>query len=95
MLRFIQTHSEGSDCTAPYDVILDRPYTVSEFINEILKRKSEWGKIYIRDTLFTCTYKYGEADIVIPEKLAKLSIKKVCAVGGWTRMDYYLYVSKY
>ena len=47
-MRFIQTHSMGSDCTAPYDIVDYQAKTVVEFINEMLhQRKSEWGDIEV------------------------------------------------
>jgi hypothetical protein len=43
-MRFIQTHSMGSDCTAPYDIVDYQAKTAVEFINEMLQQcKREWG----------------------------------------------------
>lgn len=39
MIKFQQTARTGGDETAPYDVILDREYTVRELIDYILTRK--------------------------------------------------------
>lgn len=90
MLKFIQTHGVGSDETAPYDVVLDKPYTVSEFINEVLTtRKSEWGDIEVKGAFFL-KYRYGKAEQEIPEQYAKLPVKKAHASGGWSAMNYKL-----
>ncbi len=89
MLKFVQTHATGGDCTAPYDVILDKPYTVSEFINEVLTtHKNEWGIIRVRGA-FSINYRYGKMEKEIPEQYANLSIKKVQAAGGWSAMDHH------
>lgn len=48
MICFIQTSEESGDCSAYYDVILDKPHTVGEFINlALIERKGEWGKFEI------------------------------------------------
>ena len=41
MFRLIISGPTRSDCTAPYDVVLDRAYTVAEFIETVLQRKDE------------------------------------------------------
>ena len=106
MLKFIQTHATGGDCTAPYDVILDKPYTVGEFINEVLTtRSNEWGKLIVRrkgsgyfDRMASAEYRYGEMrsyegkKTTIPEEIASLPIKEVKAAGGWSAMDYNLII---
>lgn len=106
MLKFIQTHEASRDCTAPYDVQLDKPYTVAEFIREILvARPNEWGKFYVRrkgsdwmDRMAVIEYRYGKMEsrdgekLVIPEEFATLSIKEVEARGGYTAMDYDLII---
>lgn len=78
----------GGDCTASYDVELDKPYTVAEFINEVLTtRKNEWGSINVKDA-FYLKYRYGKTEQEIPEQYANLSVKKVKAAGGYTAMSY-------
>lgn len=90
MLKFVQTHGMGSDCTAPYDVELDRPYTVAEFINEVLtSRKNEWGEIEIKGA-FSLKYRYGKTEQEIPEQYANLPVKKAHAAGGYSAMNYRL-----
>ena len=82
MLKFIQTHPTGSDCTASYDVILDKPYTVGDFINAVLTtRSNEWGSFHL--TYYTrMDYRDG--------KPMSMRIKEVKASGGWSAMDYYI-----
>ena len=36
MFRLIPTTSVGGDCTCGYKVVLDKPYTVGEFIQTVL-----------------------------------------------------------
>lgn len=96
-MRFIQTHSMGSDCTAPYDVE-DFPDTVGELIDEILKRK-EWGYIYIESKFLTIgdhlsreRFKY-EKELISPvpsEEWRKKKVIEVKAAGGWGSMDYHI-----
>lgn len=100
MLTFIQTHATGSDCTAPYDVIMDKPYTVGEFINEVLTtRTNEWGEFVVKhkgcsyfDRMANTEYRYGKKESAMPEDIASLPIKEVKASGGWSNMDYDLFV---
>ncbi len=106
MLKFIQTHPAGGDCTAPYDVILDKPYTVGEFISEVLTtRPKEWGEFFVRykgsgyfDRMARAEYRYGEMKnrhgekTAIPEEYAVMPIKEVKAAGGWSVMDYNLII---
>lgn len=106
MLTFIQTHATGGDCTAPYDVMLDKPYTVGEFIKEVLTTHSnEWGEFFVRrkgrgyfDRMARAKYRYGEMKncngekTEIPEEFASLFIKEVKASGGWSAMDYDLII---
>ncbi|MCM1031571.1 MAG: hypothetical protein NC410_09065 [Oscillibacter sp.] len=88
-LKFIQTHSTGSDETAPYDVILDRECTVREFIDTVLQGK-EWGRIEIKNG---SRMEYRRGDIISNDMTdydMERVINKVRAVGGWSNMNYYL-----
>lgn len=90
-MKFIQTHGEGSDCTASYDVVLDKKYTVADLVEEILTRSyrfNEWGKIKV-SYLFTLQYRYGKTSDDIPPEYAKRIVHTpVKASGGWCQMDY-------
>lgn len=95
MLKFIQTHSMGGDCTAPYDVELDRPYTVREFINEILAASPhEWGEIRVVGC-FSIKYRYGKIEDIIPARYADLSVSEVKASGGYSAMNYRIKLSEW
>lgn len=97
MFKLHQIHPEGSDCTAPYDVILNGEYTVEQFINDVLLNKREWGKIgiYNGQGIFTdpnCEYKYGTLVSRLPNEYLKLRVVSATAHGGWSLMDYILTV---
>lgn len=88
MLKFIQTGQTGGDCTTPYNVELDRPYTVLEFINKILTAyPSEWGVIRVR-CCFSIKYSYGKIENAVPAQYADLPVEEVKAAGGYSAMDY-------
>ena len=96
-MRFIQTHSMGSDCTAPYDVVDYQAKTVVEFINEMLQQcKNEWGNIDVWAETTPLPgrvdYKCGELLQEIPDDWQYKEVVKVVASGGWGSMDYRIYV---
>lgn len=96
-MRFIQTHSTGSDCTAPYDVVDYQAKTVVEFIHEIIQqRNSEWGDIDVwtenEPLPGRVAYKRGELLQEIPDEWQYKEVMKVIAAGGWGNMDYRVYV---
>lgn len=96
----IECRSNGyvrGDQTSSYEVILDKQYTVKEFIEEVLTNRSgEWGYIgiYSKNAFFgkpNCEYKWGKLITEpLPEKYMNKVIKEVKGDGGWTRMDYIL-----
>ena len=102
MIKLIQARPESRDCTAPYDVVLSKPYTITEFIKEVLATRSgDWGEFVVRrkgsdwlDHMAVVKYRYGKLEnrdgkkAEIPENLAILSITEVKASGGWSAMDY-------
>ena len=100
MIKLIQTHPDSRDCTAPYDVELDKPYIIGELVNEVLTtRKGEWGEFRVRhegdgwlDCFFRVEYKYGKLIGELPNDIANLPIIKTTSCGGWSAMDYYIIV---
>ena len=85
------------DCTAFYDVTIDVPCTVGEFINWVITEKSgEWGAIGIsfnKDDYpgwckVKCEYKWGKLLTQLPEKYLGKQIHSIKGHGGWTQMDY-------
>lgn len=86
-----QTHAEGGDCTAPYDVIIDKSYTVTEFVAEVLTRNpNEWGIISIATSQGRkeVNYRSGKLEEALPDLIANNTVLRVNASGGWSRMDY-------
>ena len=107
MFKFTRKGPDRGDCTAPYEIRLDKEYTVLTFIQTVLReRKREWGYIGIKSNdpegLFfgepRCEYRDGEI-VGGVEKLPIIflsflteKVKNVTADGGWSRMDYLLEV---
>ena len=96
MFKLKQIRPAGSDCTAPYEVILDKEYTVREFINTVLTNEPrEWGSIGIikRGAVFgdpCCEYRCGELLSHLPDDILDRNIDWACAHGGWSLMNYQL-----
>lgn len=96
MFSFKSTGSVRGDCTAPYDVILDKTYTVEEFVEAVLTIHDEWGYIGIskKGAIFgdpKCEYRYGELITEpLPDNVLNRKVKEAKASGGYTRMDYFL-----
>ena len=89
-MKFTQTHAVGSDETAPYDVS-EYPAKVTDFVDEVLKHTQEWGCIEVR-RYGRVNYKHGKLIDNIPPAWKHLTIRNVKAAGGWSLMDYYLFV---
>ena len=97
-----QIGPERGDCTAPYDVDFEgRTYTVMEFIRGLLEERSgDWGKIRIYiDPRFgsiepSCKYKYGTLLTKLPDEFLSREIYHAKADGGWSKMDYRLYLKE-
>lgn len=106
MFRLIQTSDTRGDCTASYDVQLDKEYTVKEFLETVLTQKAnEWGAFYLMvrsKKLFwqnpSCEYKNGNriglAWASILTRYGSRRIVRACSDGGWTRMDYYIWLDE-
>lgn len=104
MFRMKATMPQRGDCTCRYKIILDKEYTVKEFIETVLKEKSgEWGYfgIYNDKGDFSakvfgepcCEYRYGKLSTSpLPDEYLDKKIIKVTGDGGWSRMDYLFWV---
>lgn len=84
MIKLTQCTKTFGDCTAGYEVTLDRQYTVKDFIDEVLTKK-EWGKIRIMDKFENPFCEYKENIIVVEMSTDYLNkiIIKASAHGGW------------
>lgn len=97
MLRYIQTTPTSSDCTACYDVELDKEYTVEGFMEAILKRDlREWGKFAIFNENYPfgypqCNYRGRALKESFPIDILKKKVVKVTSNGGRSLMDYIIW----
>ena len=101
MIKYIQTSEVFGDCSANYDVKLNKPHTVGEFINLVLiERKAESGmfEIYNPDVSWLdyerYEYRHGILKDVISKEILEKRIISIEAHGGWTQMDYLLKLEK-
>ena len=99
MFKLIQSGPTCGDCTAPYNVILDKEYTVEDFIKTTLLRSDEWGYIGIFDekSIFgnlNCEYRHGNLKTHLPNEYLSKKVVRVMARGGWTMMNYILTVKE-
>ena len=98
MFRMYGYGDVGGDCTMRYGIELDKEYTVKEFIDTILKEKSnEWGGIEIMTgnnsfSEVSYRYNYGKLSGCIDEKYSGKKIVGAAASGGWSKMDYIIRV---
>ena len=104
MFELTRSGPEGGDCCAPYDVeILWPKPTVGEFIDAVVRAKvgnggTEWGYIGIHKhgSIFgepLCEYQHGKiVSDNIPDNIKEKRIHIVTANGGWSRMDYRIYL---
>lgn len=97
----MQSGPSGGDCTAPYSIRLHGNVTVREFIEAVLENKNEWGYVEVVkgksksafDSRLTVGFRHGELENGLPEnKLLDRKVKSASASGGFSRMDYCLYV---
>lgn len=93
-MRFYIINSYG-DCTSSYGINLDKEYTVGEFIDTIFKERSdEWGSIDIVNH-YARSYNKGKFSYNgFEEDMLNKKIKKVTAHGGWTYMEYNIYIEE-
>ena len=98
-MRFCSIQSL-SDCTNVYIITFDHneSYTVGEFIGAILKDrgKSEWGYFRIDQTDHFISYKNGillnPENPMLDEEILSAPVKSVQSNGGWSRMDYRIFI---
>lgn len=96
--------SENGDSTSTYELIINKPCTVNEFVNYILSNKEdEWGYIIIvseskeRIVYDYVKYRYGLLMTIIPEHIRnkEIDISQVHTIsGGWSSNDYILRIKE-
>jgi hypothetical protein len=92
-LKFTQCGATGGDCTAPYDVSFAPGCTLRDLVSDILQR-GEWGYI---DIEFPCCLRceYKGRNVIsgsFPEDIQDKVVKRVKAAGGWSNMDYLVWL---
>ena len=94
-----EMHSTGKvrgDCTEPFKVILDKEYTVGEFVQTVLTR-DEWGYICVSNKWKVfgnteCEYSHENLKVAFPDEILCKKVVAASADGGWSRMDYWLQI---
>lgn len=96
VMRFTKIGVERGDCTYAYKVDGYSARTVREFIDEVLhERPQEFGYIAVGGMFIShpcCEYRYGKLLSTLSDDLLDKRIVRVDADGGWSNMDYALYV---
>lgn len=98
-MRFTQISEVRGDETSSYKVDGYKSTTVREFVEEVLIDKpQEWGYIAINGSFVAnknrCEYKWGKLIVPFPdESILDKTIISVTGDGGWSRMDYQVYVN--
>ena len=99
-LKFHKTRENG-DATAEYDVSFNGSFTVAEFTKDYLNNQNEWGYVSINgpfwgtDAKILFEFNRGNWYKVNGDLFASVwnkPVTKIHASGGWSRMDYELYV---
>lgn len=70
------------DCSAEYSVLLDKEYTIKEFVKEVLEKKEkEWGFITIKNHC-SCEYSHGTLISSFPEEyMNKKIFRATCYIN--------------
>ena len=84
MFKMSKAGEERGDCTAPYNVVLDKEYTINDFVKTVLTKRDEWGYIgiYCKGEIFgspKCEYGYGKLLSTLPSNvLDKKIVDVIC-----------------
>lgn len=95
MLELICIGNTSSDCTTPYGISMSHPYSVKEFIEDMLAQfPDEWGyiQLYKRgeiwgDNIVRCRYRNGHLLASFPEQYMDREVYVAEAWAGFSRMD--------
>lgn len=85
------------DDTYHFTVILDKEYTVEEFVNEIIKDKYNSGEVLLSPycpRIKVCSFSKGVRMSRISEKYKDKKVISAYADGGYSLMDYVINISK-
>ena len=101
MIKLKSTGKEYGDATQDYNVELKKECTVEEFISCVLKEyPQDWGYIGIYNSKNFSVFgdpklSYERGNLItdsMPEDILSKKIKLVKANGGWSRMDYIIFL---
>lgn len=95
MLELQFSGTMSNDGTASYDISMDHPYSVKEFIEDMLAQfPDEWGyiQLYKRgeiwgDNIVRCRYRNGHLQASLPDKYMDREVYAAEAWAGFSRMD--------
>lgn len=103
-MEFICVGGPYGDCMSSFNVKLSKKYTVLELVNKILSDEREWGRIDIyKGRSFygeivcepSCEYRYGKLiNKSFPEEYLNKIVRECKAHGGYTLMNYVLYLEE-
>lgn len=99
VIKLKATGHMGGDATYPYDAIMDKPYTVREFVDEVVSENRNWGVIrYTTSTAnrfgeYVCDYRYGDVIGEIDDGIANRRVTDAWGSGGWSRYDFTLLIA--
>lgn len=86
------------DETAPFSIEDYQAQTAADFVNEVLKAEPRgWGRFRVSEDgrcrrTGGIEYRHGELLSPVPERWKNLRIAKVKGDGGWSCMDYYIFI---
>lgn len=102
MFTLRQSGPIGGDETAMHSVNFDNPHelhTIGQFMDDLLKGHSgDWGSVEVRGstrpgyTVVSLSYSHGHTEEQFADEILKQEIKSISASGGWSRMDYLIFV---
>ncbi len=100
----VQVGPESGDCTAPYEVRFHKneELTVKEFVDQVLLDTREYGDIGIYNERNyriggdpKIYYRYGKLNgATFDNNILNSIVTAASAHGGWSCMDYVLYIKK-
>lgn len=101
LFKFMCTGGPYGDCSSHYNVEMKQPCTVAQFV-AFVNSKGEWGKVYINpknwlghDALASFEYNNHGSNkpLAIPPFFHDMRIARIEAHGGWSNMDYFVYLA--
>lgn len=93
MIKLKQTSGPFGDATCNYEVVIEKPMTIRDFIAEVLKNEREWGRIVIGNNFVgneVCEFRHGHIVSMNETVDTSNTVKGGWANGGWSAMSYYL-----